>query len=103
MKGHIKTFLREVITKAKNTFIVGSITDGYYKLQVQITDHYDSDTLSKLQRWMHILITGRMKIPANGIPVLTVSTIHDVAFLNKDSSMSFLLTLNGYRSIRNHN
>ena len=104
MKGYIKTYFREVTTKAKKSFIIGSITDGYYKLQVQITDHYEEEIINKLQRGLLILLTGRMKVPSNGIPHLCVSTTADVAFLKKERVMSFLLIMNGFRSIvSNHN
>lgn len=81
---------------SNNNFYIGAITDGYYKLSVLITS--DGEFEDDFTYGSQIKVIGRMRVPENKPPYLSVSSVKNVKLLDGEK-MSFLKTLNGYYSI----
>lgn len=93
MIHHVKMIFEK---SPNNNFYIGAITDGYYALSVLIT--IDGELEDNFTYGSQIKVTGRMRVPEDKSPYLSVSSIKNVKLLDGEK-MPFLKTLNGYHPI----
>lgn len=89
-------YVKMIFEKTSSNFYIGAITDGYYKLSVLVT--IDGDFEDDITYGSEIKVTGRMRVPDNKPPYISVSSVKNVKLLDGEK-MSFLETLNGYHPI----
>ena len=87
-----------VFSKVKNqNFCIGTITDGYYKLNVLVfvnNENYENNFICGSE----VQLIGRLRIPIDKPPYLSVSSFDNIREI-EDERLDFLNVLNGYRSI----